>query len=597
MQLDEPESGPPPLVFDSNGQWTVVKSVKLNPDCNITCEQCHKTYLIHPNYKALNIKACVANGGCCVLEDVVKSMLKARRWTFTSITRLNGGGCIVNFVCDRKHADSLHFPALRKGACCKTCFKILKVSKGKAAPLVRPDCDCKGANKKSRPRACPHYNFKLTCPDAAEDWDYSLNGDLDPTKLSPASATVAWFRCPNKNCREAYDQSLSHRTTGQQRCSYCAGKRVALSNCLATLRPDIAAQWDSSNTLLPTQVTVYSALEVTWKCDKHGKEIFTWPAKISDRSTGRGCPKCNVVGYAQLVGGHEVFVAECRLIHGDKYQYPDRYINATTKIDIYCPVIEIVHGKTIVHGLFPQMPYCHKHGDGCPKCGLPGYHQIAGGHDYFVKEARLIHGDKYEYPEPYTNCDVKIDIYCGAKTVVCGIEKVHGIFKQTPHGHKSGQGCPICAIHRRKSRAVSMLYSVLSEMGYVLNANFFAECTIPGLQYRAPLRLDGYLTDRIDNLVTEADGRQHFKMISCWGGQDAFETGQIRDIIKDLFCVRNKINLLRIPYTVKPSIELLTYVLNLCREGKHVYFTYQKYYDVVIQHCDLSNVYVRIWPM
>ena len=53
----------------------------------------------------------------------------------------------------------------------------------------------------------------------------------------------------------------------------------------------------------------------------------------------------------------------------------------------------------------------------------------------FIKEARELHGDKYDYS--------KVE-YIGALKKVCIICPIHGGFEQTPHNHLGGQGCPTC---------------------------------------------------------------------------------------------------------------------------------------------------------
>lgn len=56
--------------------------------------------------------------------------------------------------------------------------------------------------------------------------------------------------------------------------------------------------------------------------------------------------------------------------------------------------------------------------------------------EQFVKEARKVHGDKYNYPHPYKNSMKNIDIECPIDG--------HGIFSQSPKAHLAGRGCPKC---------------------------------------------------------------------------------------------------------------------------------------------------------
>lgn len=57
----------------------------------------------------------------------------------------------------------------------------------------------------------------------------------------------------------------------------------------------------------------------------------------------------------------------------------------------------------------------------------------------FLAKARAVHGDTYEYPDPYTLSTDPLRIRC----------RTHGDFVQTPSGHiVQKQGCPKCALMR-----------------------------------------------------------------------------------------------------------------------------------------------------
>jgi len=64
----------------------------------------------------------------------------------------------------------------------------------------------------------------------------------------------------------------------------------------------------------------------------------------------------------------------------------------------------------------------------------------------FIKKAKVIHGDKYDYSvDNYINNRTKMKIRC----------KVHGVFEQNPYNHLSGRGCPKCGIIRRCNKQKS----------------------------------------------------------------------------------------------------------------------------------------------
>ena len=86
----------------------------------------------------------------------------------------------------------------------------------------------------------------------------------------------------------------------------------------------------------------------------------------------------------------EDFIERARTIHGDKYDYSKVvYKGVHEKVCIICPK----------HGEFWQEPNNHiSRKSICPKCS---YEMIAdlnrSDTDSFIKKARKVHGDKYDY--------------------------------------------------------------------------------------------------------------------------------------------------------------------------------------------------------
>lgn len=123
------------------------------------------------------------------------------------------------------------------------------------------------------------------------------------------------------------------------------------------------------------------------------------------------------------------FVEKSIKKHGSKYDYTiASYINGKTKVGIICKY----------HGVFNQMPINHIFGQGCPICGKNAKRHSL---DEFIRKAKYIHGEKYDYSlTEYKNSYTKIKIIC----------KKHGIFKQAPSGHLTGNGCKKC--HRESTK-------------------------------------------------------------------------------------------------------------------------------------------------
>lgn len=125
------------------------------------------------------------------------------------------------------------------------------------------------------------------------------------------------------------------------------------------------------------------------------------------------------------------FLERAKLVHGDKYDYSKiNYLYESDKITIFCKKHQID---------FQQSVHKHLAGQGCRKCFAESNgDRCRKSVMEFVKKAKAIHGDKYNYDEiEYKNNKTNIRINC----------PIHGDFYQTPgnHTHKTNpQGCPEC---------------------------------------------------------------------------------------------------------------------------------------------------------
>lgn len=133
------------------------------------------------------------------------------------------------------------------------------------------------------------YNDLVTTnPEIACEWHPTKNGDLLPSMVSAGVANKIWWVCPD--CKKSYQAAVYHRTRGKG-CPYCSGKKIAPGlNDLASLNPNLAAEWDieKNGELLPSMVSLHSDRSVWWKCALGHR----WQARIANRVKGRGCPYC-----------------------------------------------------------------------------------------------------------------------------------------------------------------------------------------------------------------------------------------------------------------------------------------------------------------
>jgi len=138
--------------------------------------------------------------------------------------------------------------------------------------------------------------------------------------------------------------------------------------------------------------------------------------------------------------------------------------------------------------------------------------------DEFVSKAQ-IHGDKYDYSlVNYINTRTKVMIKCND----CGY-----IFPQSPDS---------------------------------LRIKYLREHTFDNCRYKYKLPFDFYLP--ILNMCIEYDGLQHYKPIDYFGGIEKFEEIQIKDKIRDNYCFKNGIFLLRISYKDKIN-EKMDFLFNI----------------------------------
>lgn len=126
-------------------------------------------------------------------------------------------------------------------------------------------------------------------PSIAKEWDAAKNVPLLPTQVISGTRRKVWWRCPKGHSWRA---AVYSRTTLGTGCPVCTGRQaLAGENDLATLYPDIAAQWDEekNGVLHPNNVTAGSNRRVWWKCEKG----HSYRAMIAQRvQRGDGCPYC-----------------------------------------------------------------------------------------------------------------------------------------------------------------------------------------------------------------------------------------------------------------------------------------------------------------
>ena len=156
-------------------------------------------------------------------------------------------------------------------------------------------------------------------------------------------------------------------------------------------------------------------------CKEHGEFVL----QINSHLSGRGCFKCYKNNFQ--LNSFNSFVEKSNIIHNFNYDYSkiniDKF-NANIKVLIICKK----------HGEFKQRAIQHLNGSNCPKCTKENRRLTL---EEFLKQAKIVHGDKYDYSKVKFNfVSDKIQIECYK----------HGKFFQRVASHLySKTGCPNCS--------------------------------------------------------------------------------------------------------------------------------------------------------
>lgn len=131
------------------------------------------------------------------------------------------------------------------------------------------------------------------------EWDGEKNAPLTPEKVSAGSHRRVWWKCGKGH---SWETEVRVRFGGAG-CPVCANRTLHKgTNDLATLFPELAAQWDheKNGSLRPDDLLPGSGRYVWWKCGKG----HSWRARIISRSRGSGCPVCD--GKAVVPGENDL---------------------------------------------------------------------------------------------------------------------------------------------------------------------------------------------------------------------------------------------------------------------------------------------------
>ena len=254
---------------------------------------------------------------------------------------------------------------------------------------------------------------------------------------------------------------------------------------------------------------------------------------------GQGCPRCKADKLSKdRSKSLEQFVEEANLVHNNKYNYSKfNYKNSKTKGIIICSI----------HGEFEQDPPNHLAGKGCPECGkLKISQKLTMSNKDFINHCQKLNPE-YDYSiTEYTGMANKIKYVC----------PFHGIIEQNAHDHYYNEvGCPKC----NKSHGEKFIEQFLVEnkIEYTDQYSIEIDSTINSSGHA---KVDFYLPKY--NTFIEYNGIQHYESVKHFGGGKIFQHQQKRDLALVDYCVKNSIQLIIIPYTIKTQEQIYSFLEN-----------------------------------
>ncbi len=146
-----------------------------------------------------------------------------------------------------------------------------------------------------------------THPELKKEWHPTANENFRFEDAFTRSHRVVWWIC-KKNPNHTWQAKIANRSTKGYGCLYCAGRLVSPERSLATLYPEVAAEWHpvKNGSLSPDKVAPFSNKKAWWKCTS-GHE---WHSSIQHRTKEQTkCKQCRIAERS-LINTHPDLASE-----------------------------------------------------------------------------------------------------------------------------------------------------------------------------------------------------------------------------------------------------------------------------------------------
>lgn len=346
--------------------------------------------------------------------------------------------------------------------------------------------------------------------------EYSVNNN---------NKTLIYYLCPLHIDKGVQTKVLAdmRKSTGQ--CTYCLGRERSHEDfieLMSDVNPNIIFLSKYQN----------SASEILCRCKIDGYE---WYSNANRLMSGQGCPECGKRKQIEnSTKSHEEFESEITSKYDGKIILLSKYTGSHDPIDCKCILHNTVWTTTATSLLTSSI--------GCPTCvGEATGDRCRKSNEQFLQELSEV--NPHIIPlENYVHDHHKIKCRCSIHNYEWYASPNKILRRKT--------GCPKCASYHNENG----IDEILDNWGYKYTAQKrFKDC-----KDKHTLPFDRYLDDF--NILIEYDGEGHYIPIrrGSMTEQDAEENlkiTQYHDKIKNEYCKKNKIPLIRIPYWENDNLE------------------------------------------
>jgi len=394
-------------------EWTA--SVKNRSHGN-GCPVCSGRKAVHSN--------CLAT----INPDLAKQWHPTKNYPYTPLNVTGGSEKKVWWKCEKgdDHEWTASVKSRSRGNGCSVCHGLTIVSSNCLATLK---------------------------PELANEWHPTKNGKLTPYDVTHRSNKRVWWKCDVADDHE-WQSRVADKDKGV--CPCCSGKNVVQSNCLATLKPELANEWHPTKNgkLTPFDVTKSSQKSVWWKCDV--ADDHEWIAKVGNRLK-TGCPYCSGKKASATNCLANTFPELTKMWHPTKNGKLTPYdVTKGTMKRVWwkCDVADDHEWKAIVNSVFSNFVQNYKT-KGCPMCS--GYRVVKSNSLAHISP----HLSKEWHPslnEPLNPTDVAYT--SGLKYWwQCSIDCDH-IWSARISDRYRGSKCPYCTLTPQSNQELTITFEL-----------------------------------------------------------------------------------------------------------------------------------------